>query len=244
MKKLLLSATLAFSLISFSQAQTLHKLDIKGLYDEIAAGIDGGTELDAVREGAANKIVLNADRTKGIFTLVSPLGRSIKMDMTNKTFENGEKISVRIETNGAPNTTTYPEARKVYINCPTAGTLKLGAYTATTGRGYTIEKPAGTILFDSEVSLTADEYKVYEYEIVEPGRVEINPNQAIYYGIIEFVEAGGETGVNTAIAAKTVTSVEYYDVTGRKVAENTQGLILKKLSFDDGTTEVVKAIVK
>lgn len=57
-------------------------------------------------------------------------------------------------------------------------------------------------------------------------------------------EYGSASGINDATANKTVVSSEYYDITGRKVSEVATGLVIKKLTYDDGTSKVVKSIVR
>lgn len=57
-------------------------------------------------------------------------------------------------------------------------------------------------------------------------------------------KAQSGSGINDEAMNKAVVSSEYYDITGRKVSENTTGLIMKKLTYDDGTSQVVKTIVR
>lgn len=58
-------------------------------------------------------------------------------------------------------------------------------------------------------------------------------------------DPAGASSINDVTADKgVVVSTEYYNVTGAKVSENTVGLILKKVTYENGATEVVKTIVR
>lgn len=244
MKKFLLSAVFTVTSFGLSQAQTVYNLDISGLYTKTFADIASGTNTVSTMSGTT-KILLNQDYLEGIFTLTSPSSRTFRLDATSITFTDGTTSTARLETNGASNATN---GRKITIACPAAGTLEVGAYTGTAGRGFAIEDASGTVLFNTESSLPVSDIEqlpIYSYTISEAKTIVINPNAAIYYGLIRFTTSS-TSGVSssTADADKTVASTKYYDITGREVTATTTGLILKKITYTDGTTSVEKSLVK
>lgn len=57
------------------------------------------------------------------------------------------------------------------------------------------------------------------------------------------LEDDNGSGIGSANAdGKVITSEEYYDVTGKRVDENTKGLVIVKSIFDDGTSSVKKVV--
>lgn len=237
MKKQLLLAMAFVAGVFTANAQT-HQFDIEKLYqtcwDEINSGEGPATK------NSDTKALVNADRTEGIFTLVSPSNRTFRVDADDVTWADETVTTSRLETNGASNTTN---GRKIYIDCPKAGTLYVGAYTGTDGRGYTVEKEDGTVLY-TESLLTADKGKIYEYPITEAGRIVLNPNAGYYYGILRFVEEGGSTGITSADAEKQVVATEYYNVLGMRLNEPAKGLNIIKKIMDDGSSVTTKAYME
>ena len=59
-------------------------------------------------------------------------------------------------------------------------------------------------------------------------------------GITEYLL--DETGVNAPTEAKTVKSVEYYDLSGRQVTRPTNGIYVQTTTFSDGTKESKKVV--
>ena len=59
-------------------------------------------------------------------------------------------------------------------------------------------------------------------------------------GITEYLL--DETGVNSATESKTVKSVEYTDLSGRRIARPTNGVYVKTTTFSDGTKESKKVV--
>jgi autotransporter-associated beta strand protein len=52
------------------------------------------------------------------------------------------------------------------------------------------------------------------------------------------------SGIDNVLAGKTVKSVEYFDVTGRKVSEYAKGLTLVKTTYTDGSIDVKKNFIR
>lgn len=236
MKKQLLLAMAFVAGVFTANAQT-YQLDIEGLYQTcLTEATTGGP---ATVDGT--KALVNADRTDGIFTLVSPSNRTFRVDVDDVTWEDETVTTSRLETNGASNTTN---GRKIYIDCPQDGILYIGAYTGTDGRGYTIEKEDGTVLF-TESLVKDDKGKIFQYPIASAGKIVINPNAGYYYGIVKYVvENGSSTGISSSVSSATVVSTEYFNVVGVKQNEPAKGLNIVKKTMDDGTVVVEKEYIK
>ncbi|GAB6011393.1 hypothetical protein [Viscerimonas tarda] len=236
-RNLLLTLVATFFVVS-ATAQT-HFVKFEELYETIKA--------EAEAEGPAalssgNKYLLNDDRVLGIFKIVSPSNRTARIDKADLKFTNGVETTVRLETNGASNTTN---GRKIYIDCPSAGTLTVGGYNSSASelRGYKLEKEDGTAISEAAAALEAADTQAIVpqvYKITEAGIVVLNPNGGIYYGFLQF-EASG-SGVSSADAEKVEKSVSYYDLQGRVANENAKGVLIKKTTYTDGSVSTDKVI--
>jgi hypothetical protein len=240
MKKIVLITLFAVIAILKMDAQVSHFLKFEELWNSIKteAEADGPATLSS-----GNKYLLNADREIDIFKFVSPSSRTFRIDKEYLKFENGVETTVRLETNGASNATN---GRKVYINCPSAGTLTVGGYTATAGRGYTLETETGTVISDAaSAALTVPEDKqnisVQTYPITEAGIVVLNPDSGIYYGFLQFDEAGA-SAIQSIEVQKEIKSIEYFDLLGRKQidGEIKNSVLIRKTTYTDGTTSAGK----
>jgi hypothetical protein len=241
MKKNVLITVFAVMAVFAVNAQ--HLLKFEDLWNTIKEEAEAGGPATLVEN---NKYLLNDDRSIGIFLLKSPSSRTFRIDKEEIGFVNGIITSVRLETNGASNSSN---GRKIYIACPAAGTLTVGAYTTTADRGYVLEKEDGTVLDDTYASMAArtDELNmaVQTFVIAEAGTVVLNPSAGIYYGFVQFVESGA--GIDVINTSKVIKSVEYYDLTGKKVDENTAvkgSVLIEKTRYTDGTSSNNKIVKK
>lgn len=238
MKRTLLLSTFALMSVFALDAQT-HLLTFENLYQQIITGIDAGTDVATYVTVGAPKILLNQDRTVGIFTLVSPSTRTLRMDSCNATFAgHSHNARIRLEPNGASNTTN---GRKIYIDCPAAGLLTVGCWTTTAARGYTVEDATGTVISNANASMSAVtetlNLPLHNYNITTAGRVVLNPNAGFYYGFVQFVVAG--TSVKQVLSDKGITfngseisntknvALEVYNVLGKKIANSTTSISTK-----------------
>jgi hypothetical protein len=228
MKKTLLIIAIA-SMATFAAKAQTYQLNFENLYQQITAGITAGTEVAAFNSGSVSKILLNQDRTVGIYTIISPSTRTARMDTCTVTFAGGYHIAkIRLETNGASNSTN---GRKIFIACPAAGKLTVGAWTATAARGYTVESSTGTVLYStaSAMDVVASptlNLPVQQYDIAAAGTIVLNPNNGIYYGFIQFDVT---TGVSQILADKGITyngseisnknglDIEVYNIIGKRI---------------------------
>lgn len=61
---------------------------------------------------------------------------------------------------------------------------------------------------------------------------------------IVWIETGEETGIELNVADKKIANVTFTDLSGRRVANPRAGVFVKTITFTDGTTRTVKAVVK
>ena len=52
------------------------------------------------------------------------------------------------------------------------------------------------------------------------------------------------SSVNTIDANKTIVSQKYYDVLGREIQNNSRGLVIRKVTYDDGTSASLKTYIR
>jgi hypothetical protein len=242
MKRVLLFALLVAIAVWDVNAQQ-HFLKFEDLYTTIVA--EGGTT-DAPGPGpatvnSATKYLLNDDRELDIFKLVSPSSRTFRIDKANIKFANGVETTVRLETNGSSNSTN---GRKIYVTCPSAGTLTVGGYAESDNRGYTLENEAGDVVLSETAknlyiaSLDKQNIPVQTFAIEQAGIVVLNPNAAIYYGFLQFDVTSSD--VSIAAEGKAIRSVEYFNVLGSPVSSTTTGLVIVKTTYRDGSLSVKK----
>ena len=243
MKKTLLFATFIVASIALN-AQT-YLLTFEALYSQLKTGKANGTETSATYDGTSTtKLLLNADRTIGIFTLVSPSTRTFRIDtcIVDVSFNGHSHVAkARLEPNGASNTTN---GRKIYIECPAAGKLTVGAWTATAGRGYTVENSSG-VLYSTNSAMTAvtstTNLPIHEYVISSPGTIILNPNAGFYYGFVQFDVTTSVSSVlsnsgilisKTEIQNTNKLELDIYNVLGKKLLTSKENVNLS--TFNKG----------
>lgn len=122
---------------------------------------------------------------------------------------------------------------------------------------YTLPEPTSEIPFmftnDNDIDIWSEtERQVgFYYEGVSTVGV-----QAVYYyddkrTVSDIVTLDLETGevtitagVDSITTGNTVESVEYYDISGRKIANPSNGLFIEKKKMSDGTSKVTKRIIR
>ncbi|MDR0232821.1 MAG: hypothetical protein LBI82_11975 [Dysgonamonadaceae bacterium] len=205
MKKFLLSVAVLATTILSANAAVEHFLNVPLIYQDVIDGVI--TQVAGPTGTPPTKYEFTNNVTQGIFTVWSPDSRRMRIDVQSPAvpWSNGTESSThRLEPNGSSNSSN---GRKIYINCPTAGTLTVGAWATTAGRGYTLES-AGVIGGGTTGTLDAtyaanlpllpsspyagEEMTPQTFEISEKMIVVLNPDAGIYYGFIKFVEKGGE----------------------------------------------------
>lgn len=110
-------------------------------------------------------------------------------------------------------------ARKMFV---TDGTNLIGS----------VDFPASTSLNDGKVEYTGPAATLYVF-----GNAAINLS---LLSATNFVA----TSVNTIDAKKTVVNEKCYDILGREIKTNSRGLVIRKLTYSDGTTETVKDYIR
>lgn len=110
-------------------------------------------------------------------------------------------------------------ARKIFI---TDGTTLIGA----------MDFPASTVLNEASISYTGSATTLYVF---------CNSSVNLYYMTATNVATTGLPPVN---ANKTIKSTEYFDATGKQLPQTAKGLVLKKITYDDGTSASEKVYIK
>jgi len=57
-------------------------------------------------------------------------------------------------------------------------------------------------------------------------------------------KGGDESAVKNIDYSKPIDSIEYFDITGKKVTKHQSGLVITKVVYSDGTSAVLKSFVK
>ena len=52
------------------------------------------------------------------------------------------------------------------------------------------------------------------------------------------------SGINTPNASKRIVEIQNYDILGKQVSKDAKGMIVQKVTYDDGTTSTLKSFVK
>lgn len=117
-------------------------------------------------------------------------------------------------------------ARKIFV---TDGTTLIGAINFPID---TSGSTAVTVMAEGTVNYTGPAATLYIY---------CNQALNLYYLSATNVVA---TGINDVNINKTIKSVELYDFLGKKLPQDTKGLVVKKITYEDGTTASEKAYIK
>ena len=241
MKKILLSLVIVATSL-FANA-TDYILDVPAIYD----GVIAGTITSELNAGTKYHLLQNVNQ--GIFTVWSSSSRIMRIDVqpTPAVWTDGFTPSThRLEPNGASNA----NGRKIYIDCPAAGTLTVYVWTGAVDRPYAVETAetvggaSTSVLYAAtESPLIASPYEGQAmvpatFAITSPQIVVLNPSGGIYFGAVKF--STDAAGVNAPSDVKEVSSVEYYSILGAQVSEDVKGLVIVKTLYKDGTTGAQK----
>lgn len=123
---------------------------------------------------------------------------------------------------------------------------------------HAIDKPMTEVPFgfndeyDFVADIMSDEnglrvHRLYHYLKADEVKVGI---QAVYHNgdkvsesdIAETVLVKGDSGIDDTMALREVSSVKYYDLAGREVSASTQGLLIRRTTFADGTVKTEKIV--
>ena len=212
---------------------------------------------------------IDADKMVGSFVFKAASDRYFEVDanaayfydgdLANATIENSTKYEYRLKSVGK----THSEGRYILLNATGEGILKIAARTGSnsaTDRNVTVTQGVAS-LFD-EIMLEADAVRVsnptdadpsatsnvYPYQVINiPAAGEVTISFPIgtinLYAVIWEPAAGSSVEDATADKGEVV-SVSYYDLTGKQVAADAKGLVIKKVTYSDGSVDAEKVIVK
>jgi len=169
-------------------------------------------------------------------TLNAASGKAITIDKGNASMDE-YVFSQRLKFGGTGNETSRNVSFEVPGNCII--TVYGGSSSGSEERTLVISD--GTNELGTMTTLSINKLTVTYNG--EAGTIYVYSQRSGFNIYLIKVESG-TSGINDEVVNKNVVSSEYYDITGRKVSENTTGLIMKKLTYDDGTSQVVKTIVR
>ena len=114
-------------------------------------------------------------------------------------------------------------SRKIFV---TNGTTLIGSLDFP-------GQPSGTPpLSEATVNYTAPAATLYLY---------CNASVNLYYISATNVVV---SGINTPNASKRIVEIQNYDILGKQVSKDAKGMIVQKVTYDDGTTSTLKSFVK
>jgi hypothetical protein len=145
------------------------------------------------------------------------------LDLTNAT------VNLNVEdTQGTFEDITVSGNVSIYEGC----TLNLTVNRTT--RGDIIK------LIDSPNSL----HGVFEHILINGEDISGKPF-VWHAGTGELEVLNGMVGIQTEeINARTIQSIDYYDLTGLKITKNTTGFVIRKITYTDGSVEMAKTFVE
>lgn len=228
----------------------------------------GAQEQESIIFTAAE--TFNTDKTIGSITF-KPGGKDYVVDankayfydgdLANATLDNSTTYDFRLKLGGKSN--VDKGERLIVLNANKAGVLKLAVRT---GKNDDITRTmivlqGGKEIFnkvikedDAKVVPNPTEEKpdattnIYPYQTieVEAGEVTITApiNSLNFYAFIWTPEGAGNSISDANTDKGAVVSSVAYDLTGRKVSSETKGIIVKRLTYENGSVETVKELVK
>lgn len=205
-------------------------------------GVNGAT-------GGSAPIDFNKNYTTADGLLVATNGTALwGLTANNKTID-GTSYTYRLQSGGggaAVAPSKIPTTRYLKFNVSGTSTINVGMISSnsTTTRTLIIVNQDESVV-DSIVNIGGATAATYTYNY--PG-----PASSLYLysrtsGInFYYVSATNVvlTGTNDINANKVVKSVQLYDATGKKLPQTAKGLVVKKITYDDGTTASEKAFIK
>ena len=118
-------------------------------------------------------------------------------------------------------------------NDPTASGGITGAFTAYSGASSDLFTTVSVSTAGSPYTTTIGNYKIKDASFVGKNSV---GDPRWYYDT--------PSNVINPNSAKKIISVQNYDILGKQVSKNAKGMIVQKVTYDDGTTSTLKSFVK
>lgn len=249
-KNLLLIALATFSLIGYGQ-QTVW--DFTTLYPLSS----GGTT--TIEQGVSNNLGFYVDPNGETPKTSFAVDYSKKAFEAAGTFAGGDLFS-RFKLGGGGSSATsetpnLPTKNFVYFNvtgpCKIYVFNRCSSSTPTDGRKLYITDGVNLLASYTPPSASGDAPNVLTADYTGAGGViyiygYINAFNLYRIEVSQNVGNTKEisTGVSTVDASKTIKSVELYDALGKKLNKNAKGLVVKKITYEDGTTSGKTVFIK
>lgn len=222
MKKLLLSVFGVLALSVCAQAQTWNFSDFEALTYTDNSTVNG-------------------------LTIVGSSTASIAIDASNKAVDEYSFTKrLKFGGSGAVSVESPYLPTNRYVSFPVTGNVSITVYgvTSSTNATRTLVISDGTNEIGTLESTTADIVKTTVSYTGGAGTIYVY-SKASGFNIYLLKAVSGSTGINDVNADKgAIISTDYYSVDGIKVSENATGLLIKKVSYEDGSVEVLKEIVR
>lgn len=234
MKKLFTLVAVALMAIG-ANAQETYILDINQIYQDASTAT--GSCPNATQSDDTKYLLNDATITQDVFTVVSKSNRTFRTDLVgDEDINYGDYIAhARLEPNGASNSTG---GRQIFLETQKSGTLYIGAWTGTTGRGLYVLPAEDTSSFvDTEgTQETALLYQALDEEAetgavytvkLQPGIYCITQDAGIYYAYIKFVEDTGAGITNVTTEENADPNAPVYNLAGQRVNKDTKGILIQ-----------------
>lgn len=231
MKKILLLALVAISLNGFAQTTKTWN------FSEAPFGEEGMTALDFSKTQVIDGLTLGSDGSK-LFTL----------DANNKTL-NDVKYTHRLKSGGGGSPKSgslIPTTRYLKIDVAGNSTIKFGMMSSNKTDARILQIVNADETYTAEISdIIGSSIAEYTHEYTG------GPTSLYFYstsgGINFYVISAtniATSSVNNIDANKAIVSEKYYDVLGREIQSNSNGLVIRKITYDDGTTASLKTYIR
>lgn len=231
MKKILLLALVAISLNGFAQTTKTWN------FSEAPFGEEGMTALDFSKTQVIDGLTLGSDGSK-LFAL----------DANNKTL-NDVKYTHRLKTGGGGSPKSgslIPTTRYLKIDVAGNSTIKFGMMSSNKTDARILQIVNADETYTAEISdIIGSSIAEYTHEYTG------GPTSLYFYstsgGINFYVISATNivtSSVNNIDANKAIVSEKYYDVLGREIQSNSNGLVIRKITYDDGTTASLKTYIR
>lgn len=230
MKKILLFVALAtFSMTSFGQKVWN--------FSEAPFGAEGMTNIDFTKTQVIDGLEIGSDG-KATFSI----------DANNKSLD-GVDYKYRLKSGGGGSPaegSKIPTTRYLKINVAGNSTINIAMMASSSSA----ERVLVIVNSDETVSATipaviGSSLANYSYEYVG------GPTSLYFYSEnsgINFYSFSAtnlaSSSVNTIDANKTIISEKYFDVLGREIKRDTKGLVIRKVTYDDGTSSSLKTYIR
>ena len=231
MKKILLLALVVISLNGFAQTNKTWN------FSESPFGADGMTGIDFKKTNVIDGLTIGS-------TEASPFA----IDANSKTL-NDIKYTHRLKSGGGGSPaegSKIPTTRYLKIDVAGNSTINIAMMSSSSSAERVLvivntdETYSATI---PSISGSALANYTHEYVGGPTSLYFYSENSGINYYSFSATNLA-TSSINTIDANKTIVSQKYYDVLGREIQNNSRGLVIRKVTYDDGTSASLKTYIR